>query len=68
MDDDRTRVSDATRRAEEDEAQAPHGADRPASAEEEALVAGREVDEEVRTHYREMTEIGAHQAGEGRTP
>ena len=28
----------------------------------------RTVDEEVRTHYREMTELGANEAGEGRIP
>jgi hypothetical protein len=27
-----------------------------------------EVDEDVAEHYREMTERGAHQEGEGRTP
>jgi hypothetical protein len=59
-------VTDATREAEAEEARAPHVADRPATAEEEELAGDRGVDDDVRTHYREMTELGANDPGEGR--
>jgi hypothetical protein len=68
MSDERTRVTDATRQAEAEESDAPHSADRPAPAEESAEVEGREVDPDVRAHYREMTELGAEEVGEGRIP
>jgi hypothetical protein len=61
-----TQVSDATRQAESEEAQARHGGG-PETSEEEATPA-REVDQEVRASYREMVELGAEEAGEGRIP
>jgi hypothetical protein len=68
MSDERSQVTEATREAEAEEAQARHVADRPASPEEEALAGDGKVDDEVRTHYRQMTEIGAHEKGEGQVP
>lgn len=68
MSNERNEVTDATRQAEAEEAEAPHVADRPASAEEEKLVGDSAVDDDVRTHYREMTELGANDPGEGRIP
>jgi hypothetical protein len=68
MNHDRDKVSESTRQAEAEEAQAPHLPDRPATSEEEQLVEGRKVDDAVKEHYREMTEIGAHEVGEGRIP
>jgi hypothetical protein len=68
MRDEHTQVSDATREAEAEEADAPHRADRPPTAEEEEAVEGRPVDPDVRAHYREMTELGAEEVGEGRIP
>jgi hypothetical protein len=68
MSDERSEVTDATRQAEAEEARARHVADRPPSPEEEESVAERAVEDEVRTHYREMTEIGANEVGEGRVP
>jgi len=68
MSDERSEVTDATREAEAEEARAPHVADRPATAEEEELAGDGAVDEEVRSHYREMTELGANDPGEGRIP
>ena len=68
MTQERSQVGEATRRAEENEAAAPHVADRPATAEEAAQVEGRVVDPAVRRHHQEMTERGAQEAGEGRVP
>lgn len=68
MSDEHTEVSSATRQAEAEEAKAPHHADRPPTPEEEDAVDGREVDPEVAEHYREMTELGAADVGEGRIP
>ena len=68
MSSERGQVSDATKEAEAEEAGAPHVAGAPAGAEDEELTEDREVDPEVREHYREMTEIGAAEEGEGRVP
>jgi hypothetical protein len=68
MSNDHSEVTDATRQAEAEEARAPHVADRPATAEEEELAGDEGVDDDVRTHYREMTELGADDPGEGRIP
>ncbi len=68
MEDEHTQVSDATREAETEEADAPHRADRPPTAAEEEAVEGRPVDPDVRAHYREMTALGAEDVGEGRIP
>lgn len=68
MEDRRTEVSAETRRAEHDEAVAPHVADRPPTDEERADTAGDAPDEEVAEHYRDMAGRGARQEGEGRIP
>jgi hypothetical protein len=68
MNDEHTHVSEATQKAEAEEADAPHRADRPPTAEEEEAVEGRQVDPDVRAHYRQMTELGAEEVGEGRIP
>ena len=68
MSDERSQVSEATKEAEANESQAPHVADRPASAEEQEEVGDRQVDDQVRERYREMTELGAEDVGEGRIP
>ncbi len=68
MGDERTEVSEATRKAESEESEARHVADRPPTPEEEESAEGHEVDPEVRAHYQEMTELGADDPGEGRIP
>jgi hypothetical protein len=68
MNSERGQVSDATREAEAEEAEAPHVANAPAGTEDEELTEDRQVDPVVREHYREMTEIGANEEGEGRVP
>jgi hypothetical protein len=68
MSNEHSQVTNATRQAEAEEARAPHVADSPASAEEEELAGDGIVDDEVRAHYREMTELGANEPGEGRIP
>jgi hypothetical protein len=68
MSDEHTEVSDATRNAEADEAQMGPVAGPPATPEEEEAVDDHPVDPEVRAHYREMTELGAEDRGEGRIP
>ena len=68
QDDEHGKVSEATRRAEEQEAHSAHGADHPASAAEESLLNDEAVDEDVREHYQEMTKRGADEKGEGRIP
>jgi len=68
MNDEPERVSDATREAEANEARAPHAAGRGPTPDEEEAAEGQRVDDEVRAHYREMTELGAEEVGEGRVP
>ena len=64
-----TSPSDATRRAEGKDARATHGADPAAVHEDDDIeVEQREVDPDVRAHYREMVELGADNVGEGRIP
>lgn len=60
-------VSDSTRAAEDEEAAATGGADRPPTEDEERLAedAARSVDPEVGEHFKEMDEIGANVKGEG---
>ncbi len=65
---ERTEVSEATRKAETEEAQARHEADRLATDEEEKSSEDRSVGPDVRAHYQEMTELGAEEVGEGRIP
>ena len=67
MGDERSQVTDATRQAEEEEAHAPHVADQIDGPDDET-VEDREVSDSVRSHYREMTERGANDPGEGRIP
>jgi hypothetical protein len=40
----------------------------PRRPDEEELVETREVDDGVRTHFKGMTDLGAHEAGEGGIP
>jgi hypothetical protein len=68
MNDEGAEVTGATQEAEAEEAKAPHRADRAPTPEEEESIEGDEVDPDVRTHYREMTELGVHEVGEGRIP
>jgi hypothetical protein len=67
MGNERSEVSEATRQAEAEEARVAHDAG-PTGAEGEESADGHQVDEDVREHYREMTEIGATEPGEGRIP
>ena len=60
------RVSEATRRAEEVEADAAHQPDPPHGDTRRADEG--EVDPEVREHFEEMNKIGANEEGEGRIP
>ena len=59
-------VDEATREAEEEEARAPHEADRPPTEEEEEAAEGLRPDPEVAEHEREMDRLGAEVRGEGR--
>jgi hypothetical protein len=68
MSNEHTEVTEATRRAEAEEARVRHGADRPATSTEDDAIDEHDVGEDVRTHYREMTDLGAHEVGEGRIP
>jgi hypothetical protein len=65
MGDDRSEVTEATREAEAEEARSPHAVE-PEDIEGEKSVDGHTVDTSVREHYREMTELGADDPGEGR--
>ncbi len=67
-DDRHTNVSEATRQAEEQEAQRGHGADRPATPDEEAALDAESVDQDVRDHYEDMAARGVAEKGEGRIP
>jgi hypothetical protein len=69
LNEERTDLSDATRKAEAEESRAPHvayPADTP--EEDDVAVEERDVDPDVRDHYREMAELGAENVGEGRIP
>jgi hypothetical protein len=70
MSSERGEVSEATREAEAEEARAPHVADAEGQAGSDGSgpVEDQEVSDEVRSHYREMTEIGAQEKGEGQVP
>lgn len=65
---DPDRTDAATRAADEDDALAPHIADRPPTPDEEeaAEAAGTEVPDSVAEAYREAAETGADIEGEGR--
>jgi hypothetical protein len=62
-----TTPSEATRAAEEAEAQAPHQADRPPTAEEEEAAPAR-ASRETAERAKEMSELGAEVQGEGQLP
>jgi len=62
---ERTRPDQATREAESRDSQATHDADRMPTEEEERQ-APRDSDPEVGENYKEMTQRGAAQQGEGR--
>ena len=62
-----TTPSDATRAAEEKEAQASHQADRPATS-EEARSAPDQPSKDTEKGFTEMTELGAEVQGEGQVP
>ena len=64
---ERSEVTEATREAEEEEARAAHEAG-PTDPRAEEAADGHQVDDAVRDHYREMTELGAADPGEGRIP
>ncbi|MGH9016764.1 MAG: hypothetical protein ACRDY1_03360 [Acidimicrobiales bacterium] len=68
MTDERGEVTEATRKAEAEEAEAAHDAGVPATAEPASEQAEPVVADDVRAHYREMTDRGAHESGEGRVP
>jgi len=63
-----TRPSRETRAEERREAKDTADAGREPTPEEEEAADLNEPDEEVAEHYREMTERGANQKGEGRVP
>jgi hypothetical protein len=62
----RGEVTEETRRAEGQDASALHDPDRPPTPEEEAAADTEPLEEGVADHYKEMTELGASQEGEGR--
>jgi len=60
------RVDEETRGAERRDAEVPHRADRPPTADEERIADDLPpADPEVAAHYEEMSEIGASLRGEG---
>jgi hypothetical protein len=66
MSDDRQAARDATRAADRRDAQVSGHADRMPTEEEAARADGLELDPEVAANYKEATERGARQKGEGR--
>ena len=67
-DDDRTKPTPATRAEEARDARVRSGASLDDTASPVDDEGESEVDDEVAEHYREMTERGANQQGEGRLP
>ncbi len=61
-----TSPSSTTRDTEAAAARVDHGADRPATAEEERLAESNSVDPEVAESFKAANERGAAQKGEGR--
>lgn len=59
------RLESATRSEEQLEAQSPHDADRPPTAEEEAAAEENRLDPGVAEHERDMGRRGAEVKGEG---
>jgi hypothetical protein len=66
MGDERGEVTQGTRQAEEVDEKAAHGAEADGGDEGAEAAEDRVVDDDVRSHYREMTELGAQDKGEGR--
>jgi hypothetical protein len=64
--DPETTPSGETVQADRNDATAAHVADRPATAEEEAIADGLELDPDVAASYKEAAERGAHIEGEGK--
>ena len=65
METDRTSPAPKTSKAEEQEGEAPHKADRPPTAEEEELAEGETLDPSVAESYKEAIETGSKVKGEG---
>lgn len=63
---DHTRPSEETRAEEARQAGRAHEAGREPTPEEEQAAESVDPDPDVAEHYREMTERGARQEGEGR--
>jgi hypothetical protein len=59
-------VSAATRTAESEDAEARHVADRPATGDEADLAEQEKLEDGVAEHYRDMTDRGVNEPGEGR--
>ena len=65
---DHTRPTDPTRQSEVRVARAEHPPGRDPTPDEENAAEQHRTDAAVAEHYREMTERGANQKGEGRLP
>ena len=59
-------VSECTLAAEAEDAQSAHVADRPPTGEEAGLAEQQTLEDGVAEHYREMTDKGVNEPGEGR--
>jgi hypothetical protein len=59
-------VSEATEATEAEDARSAHVADRPATEEEAELADEQTLDDGVAEHYRDMTDRGVKEVGEGR--
>lgn len=64
--DPETTPSGETVQTDRNDATAAHVADRPPTAEEEAIADGLELDPDVAASYKEAAERGAHIEGEGK--
>jgi hypothetical protein len=62
-----TEPNASTQQAEEEEAKAPHEADRPPTSEEESA-APTEADPGVASNFEDMAQKGANVKGEGELP
>jgi hypothetical protein len=65
-DPDVARLDDATRAADEEDAQAEHRADRMPTDDEERLADEQSLDPDVAKAYKDAAERGANVKGEGR--
>jgi hypothetical protein len=59
-------VSETTRATEVEDAGSAHVSDRPATEEEAELADEQKLEDGVAEHYRDMTERGVKEVGEGR--